>query len=333
MTLINKHEWHNSRSFQAFDDSIMGYNRVGVTDSDAGVLLARQMEFVNPQILDKKYADAVLMNSGIAVSNVGGYKNFITTLRSDVAGHFKRTTNKDASAGTISLSTERTTIPVHTIEARTAWTETEIKTASEEGINLVDKYLDGVMEVYALTNEEIGWKGWGDYQDVGLATNSLFAIDTATTVIDAQTTLQSDYDTIVGWINKQRNALGGITAYYSDMLALPQSLYSLLTSKGKFTQYNYTNDNVIDAVENTYNRNGQTLRIIASPFLEASSVGGKGRAVLFSKSEECMVFRVPIPLTVSPVYQKLFNYETGYMARVAGIDILEKRSGLIIDLA
>jgi hypothetical protein len=55
------------------------------------------------------------------------------------------------------------------------------------------------------------------------------------------------------------------------------------------------------------------------------------KAVAFSTSEESMQMRIPMPLTIGEIVkQRSFSYNVESMFRIAGLDILEQDSGVIL---
>jgi hypothetical protein len=61
---------YNLEAIEKFTNS---GEQVGFTDSQAGVVLARNLTAIDPRIFEKKYPELALLNSGIEIDNTGGY--------------------------------------------------------------------------------------------------------------------------------------------------------------------------------------------------------------------------------------------------------------------
>lgn len=124
----------------------------------SGGVLARQLTMVDPKVFEKKYPELTFVNSGVQVSNIGGYANVIQSLRLIEEGGFTNSNDRSGNKGIISLHAEDTTIKVMEREAQAKWTDTNVKQAEMEGYSLVSRYVQTKNKIYLRSRRD--WPDW-----------------------------------------------------------------------------------------------------------------------------------------------------------------------------
>lgn len=318
------HSIYNLASVTRFCDS---GSKKGFQDAEPGVILARSLTNVDPKIFEKQYPDLTFVNSGVQVDNSGGYARRIQSLRLEALGGFSNAGDASANKGKISLRGEDSYLPVVEREAHSVWSDTEIREAELQGINLPQRYLQNHNAVYLREIDQIGLVGISDGPGEGLLNNSLF---TTTAVGGAADTLtaQELYDEIASLIVDQHNAVNNTPAYMSTAVMMPTRVMNRLnvvmlnTAAGDAT--------VMRALQNNF----PGIKFAASFRADNEANGGSLTAsatVAYSTSDEVMKMRVPQPLTIGEVVQpSSFDFTVDSKYRVAGLDILEPAGGRIL---
>jgi hypothetical protein len=307
---------YNLDSFKAFVDS---RKKPGFTDSEGGVILARNLTYVNPKIFEKKYPQLIFVNSGIQIDNSGGYARRIQSLRIVDKGDFADSSDYNTGKGKISLTAEDTFLKVYEKQAHSIWTESEIKEAQMQNINLPERYVATHNKVYLQKVDEIGFLGHNGQE--GLLNYSGFTTTTASGAIETLTAQQM-YDEIATLITDQRNAVNNVPEYSCNVVVMPirvlnkLSVTILNTANGSASVLKALKDNFPD------------VKFMAS--FRAENVDGASRTVAFSTNEDAMVARIPIPLTFSEIFKQGFKYSVESMFRIAGLDVLEDASARIL---
>ena len=313
---------YNLNSFQQFMDS---GKKPGFTDAYSGTVLARQLTAVDPQIFEKKYPDLAFVNSGIVADNSGGYARRIQSLRKRGQGGFTTAGDASGNKGKISMAGEDSTIKVVEREAESKWTDSEVKEAEMQNINLVSDYITEHNRIYLREVDEIGYLGIPDVAArEGLLNYSGFATDSATGAI-AGLTAQEMYDDIAGLITAQWNAVNNTAEYKANRVDMPTYVLNTLavtilnTAAGSASVLNALKVNFPDVEFRS------TFR--------ADDAGGAGTShtVAYNNNSEAMKMRIPLPLTVGEIIKLgSFDYHVDSKYRVAGLDVLEDSAGYIL---
>lgn len=292
-------------------------------DAAPGLVLGENLIQVDPKILERKYPDNVFLNSGLQADNTGGYAEAVRTLRLSENGGFETVGQKGGNKGKISLSNEDSLIKVYHRMAESNWSQTEVQQAAAQNINLPSSYVARHTKIYQRDIDSIlalGIEG----KTTGLLNNTDFtavaASDTAANL--AATSGDALYQEIANAINAQRNAVNNVEEYSADVMVFPTSVYNTLTT----------------ALLNSAGSEKSVLAALQTNFPQITFMSSHqsdelatSATVLYSTSEEAMVARIPQPLSFSPIEQRLFTFETASEYRIAGIDILEPKSGLILN--
>jgi hypothetical protein len=309
---------YNLDSFQGFQDSI---KTSGFTDSFAGSVLARNLTAVDPKIFEKKFPELAFVNSGVQADNTGGYTKRIQSLRIQALGSFRTAGDASDNKGKISLAGEDSFIKVIEREAESKWTDSEIKEAELQGINLPQRYVQYHNSIYLREVGDIGLTG-GDIGNEGLLNYSGFFASGAGGAIGTLTPIQM-YDAIATLIIDQRNAVNNTPEYSANRVIMPVAVMNKLsvtilnTAAGSSTVMRALQDNFPD------------VQFTAS--FRAGDVGGASATVAFSTSDEAMKMRIPLALTIGEVVKLgSFNFHVDSKYRIAGLDVLENTAGRIL---
>lgn len=313
---------YNLDAFQGFLDSA---DVAGFKDSYAGVVLARHLTAVDPKIFEKKYPELTFVNSGITADNTGGYVSRIQSLRVLDQGEFSINGDKDGNKGKISLSAEDSFIAVKNLEAQSEWTETDVKTAELQNINLPSRFVATHNKVYLRTIDSIGLIGHATTK--GLLNSTDFTATAAAGVISSLAA-QAMYDEISELIEAQNNAVNNTAEYKANRVMMPTRVYNKLnvtmlnTAAGSSTVLKALRDNFPE-IEFQSSYRADTIANGGSLATSAT--------VAYNNSSEAMVMRIPVPLQIGKIVQiSSFRHHVESAARVAGLDVLEKTAGRIL---
>lgn len=291
------------------------------TFTDAGgLLLARSLEHVSPEIFTQEYPELTLLSqSGIIVNNEGGFANSIRKIKARVNGEFAEVGADTNGTGKISLSAEDDSISVIYKEASSGWSELELKQAELENINLTSRLLDAHNELYQRDIDRIGYLG---KRGTGGLLN--FGGFTATAAAGAAATLtgQELYDEIAGLINQQHGDVKNVETYKADRVVLPTLAYN--EARREILNSNGSAMSVLSALQ----ANFPDVQFLTTA--KADDVGGSTVTVAFSSARRAMQMRIPTPLMVSNVWQQGFKSNMESMFGVAGLDVIENKAGQIL---
>ena len=294
-------------------------------DSAGGIVLARNLEVIDPRIFEQQYPGLSFINSGISVDNTGGYGNSITKIKLSGMGDFTYAGDKSGNKGKISLQAEDDTIPVFQLESFSEWDDTEIQQASMQNINLVQKYISVTNERYNHKLDEIGYTGHkyndGTQKSEGLLNSSLFASSTASAAIGTLTGPQM-YDEIASLITDQWNGVSNVDAYKANKVSMPTSVFNVLSQT--ILNSAGSHESVLTALKSNF----PTVTFEATSKAEASNLGGTSVTVAWSTNPDAMIMRVPQPLTIGKIIDKgSFAFQQDSKARVGGLDVAESLAG------
>lgn len=315
-------EIYNVDAFERFLDSGA---QVGFSDSATGVVLARHLTKVDPRILEKKYPELAFVNAGVTVDNSGGYASRIQTLRLMGQGEFSVNGDKDGNKGKISLTAEDNYIAVDNLEAQAEWTETDVRVAEMQNINLPQKYFAEKQKIYMQTIDAYGLVGYAGSK--GLLNNAHFTASGAGGAIDTLSA-QEMYDEIAGLITDQNNAVNNTAEYKANRVMMPTRVFNKLN----VTMLNTAGStaSVLKALRDNF----PEVTFLSSFRGDTTANGGSlatSATVAYNNSSDSIVMRVPQALTIGEITKiSSFRYHVESMARVAGIDILETTSGRIL---
>jgi len=304
-------------SFEAFCDSA---SQRGFTDAYAGTVLARNLTAIDPRVFEKKYPELALINSGVEADNSGGYARRIQSLRLQDLGGF--TTSGDASdnKGKISLAGEDSFLRVVERESHSKWTDSEIREAELQGINLPQRYVQAHNRIYMREVDQIGLVG--GIGNEGLLNYSGFTADSAGGAIGTLTAVEK-YEAFADGITTQRNAVNNTPEY---------SVNRVITSVEVLNDLAAT---ILDTAAGSMSvlaalrANFPDVTFMSS--FRAGSVGGASATVFYSNNTEVMKMRIPQPLTIGEIIKLgSFDFQVDSKYRIAGLDVLEDTGGYIL---
>ncbi|MBL1319585.1 MAG: DUF2184 domain-containing protein [Mariprofundaceae bacterium] len=309
-------------SFKKFQDSS---KQSGFKDAYSGSILARNLTAVDPQIFEKKYPELSFVNSGIAADNSGGYARIIQSLRKQELGGFSTAGDASGNKGKISMTGEESSLKVVERESHSIWTDSEVKEADLQNINLVSDYISAHNRIYLREVDQIGYLGVPDVPaSTGLLNYAGFTSAAATGAVGGLTAQQM-YDDIAGLITAQHNAVNNTPEYMAVKVDMPIYVLNTLTV----------------TILNTANGASSVLSALKANFagvefrgtFRADDAGGVGvsHTVAYSTNSEAMKMRIPTALTVGEIIkQGSFDYRVDSKYRIGGLDVLENTAGYIL---
>lgn len=308
---------YDKEAFKAFKDS---GNAQGFQDSDTGVVLARQLTYVNPKLYEKKYPTLAFTSTGIQADNSGGYAKQIQSLRVIEQGGFKDAGDLSDDGGKISLTAEDSTIKVIARNAESVWTEDQVKEAQLQNINLPARFLTAHNKVYQQEIDQLGLVG-GIGGKKGILNYAGFTSSAASGVISGLNAQQM-YDEIVGLVTDQHNAVNNTAEYKADTVITSTKVINTLSRTILNTAAG--SDSVMNAIMKNMN-----VKFVGSFRAEAVDGGGSVTAAI-STNPDAMVMRIPLRLTVSKINQIVWDYFVKSKYRIAGMDFLENTAGRLL---
>lgn len=293
-----------------------------VVNSDGGILLQRHLTHVNPKVLEKKFPQLATHNFKLEVDNSGGYADRIQSLRTVVQGDFSEV---GSAGGKTTIDVEDTTIPSFFKDSLVKWDTVGLNRALRGNFNIVDRSLAGVVQVY---NQEIDTAiiiGLDDVGIKGLSNNVHY-----TTVIESggfqALSATQQYNLITEHINAQHNSVNAsvddkddkktTSVYAANICLMPTSIFNII-QKNILNEFN----------------NASVLRVLRTNLPSVNFIHSAkltDEMVIFSNSEDSISLRIPVPMFFSPIYNKHFDFSTKAMYGIAGVDVLEPASGLIV---
>lgn len=317
----------NLYNLERFKQFLASGKKAGFTDSFAGVVLERNLTMVDPTIFEKQFPELAFISSGIDVDNSGGFVQRIQSLRLISLGGFRTAGDADNNKGKISLTAEDNFLNVVEREANSDWSDTEVKQAELQNINLVQKYVEAHNEIYLREIDLIGYVGQENASGEGLLNFSGFDSTAAAGVISALTP-QGMYDAISILINRQRNAVNNTTAYMANRVDMPVRVLNTLAITILNTAASPSS--VLVALQGNFP--GIELR----GTFRADTIANGGNlstsaTVAYNNGPQAMKMRIPEALTVGEIIKTgSFKHTIDSKYRIGGLDVLENTSGEIL---
>lgn len=318
---------YNLKSFQRFSDHIANNDAFGSFADSAfgGMVLARTLTAVDPRIFEKKYPELTFVNAGIEINNTGGDVLQIQSLRVQELGGFSTSNDASTDKGKISLTAEDSLIKVIEREASSKWTDTEVRVASMQNINLVQRYLAAHTKEYNRDIDKIGMVGIEE--NFGLLNNPAFT-STAAGQTAGLSTSQQAYDEIAELITAQRDGVANTIEYSTNKVIMPVRVMNVLSRKILNTAAGSAT--VITALRDNF----PGVEFLSSFRAEAIAAGGDvavSTVVAFNNSSEAMVTRLPRPLEIGEIIKvSSFDMVVDSKFRIAGLDVLEGTAGRLL---
>jgi len=190
-------------------------------DTQAGTILARHLEHIDPTIFETQYPDLAALTAGFEVDNSGGVASTITSLKVDESGEFRQAGDKDSNKGKITLHGAESQIPVFEYEATSEWSDTQIQRADQQGVNLVNRLLTAHDKIYKRDIDRVSLIGLEDVPlSRGLLNTTAFTSTAAGDNIEDMTPKQR-YEAIADLINDQHSSVNNIMLYKANRVIMP----------------------------------------------------------------------------------------------------------------
>lgn len=309
-----------------------------------GVILARNLEHISSEVFTQEYPDLTFLQQGITINNEGGYAAAITKLKLGVQGAFKQSGSNTNTTGKITLTGESDTINVISREAESDWSESELKEAELQNINLPSRFIDGHNEVYNREIDEIGYLGVGAHR--GLL-NTNWATTSNSSAANSMSGLEL-YDAISTLLLEQWASVRNTASFKANRVVMPDSVYNLAMSKLMTSDLDFEtevpegdDDPIVTTLKAQILANTETVMaaliknfpgVIFSSTDKAEGDGDsvQSATVAFSTNRAGMQFRLPVALKLSSVHQIGHKYYFESMYRVAGLDVIESNAARLM---
>lgn len=292
---------------------------------DGGIILARNLEHVSPEIFVQEYAGLSFLQQDLTINNEGGYATSIRKLKLRTEGDYRESGTNTSGNGKITLAGEDDTIAVFTMEANSDWSEVELKQAELENINLPSRFLEAHAERFNQKIDEIGYTGQvratdGSQKTLGLL-NYGWTSGAAAGAAETLTGLAL-YQEIADLLTAQWSAVLNVDTYKADRVVMPDDVYNVCATK--ILQAEGSEMSVLRALQSNF----PGVQFGLTP--KAQDVGGNSVTVAFSSNRRAMQFRLPVPLNVSSIDQRGFKYYVESYFALAGLDVIEDDAARIL---
>jgi hypothetical protein len=311
-------EIYNLDSYKAIDGHIASHlNKTFKDTAYAGLVLSRNLEYVDPTIFEKKYPEAVFMNSGVTIDNTGGYADTITSLRINGQGSFAESGDSSSDKGKISIYGEDSSIKTRQKEAFSEWTNTDMRKALLQNIPLASTLFQTTNQIYVRELDSIGFLGIGTHK--GLLNYAGFNTTAAAGVVTGLTS-QAMYDEISDLILLQWDSVSNTPEYMANKCTMPTTVFNhyqkemLNTASGSST--------VLKALRDNYP---------SVDFNSSFRANSPSKTVAYSTGADVMKFRLPKPLEVSEIVKVTgTRHRVDYDYIVGGLDVLVDEGAQIL---
>lgn len=309
-------------NLEAAEGFIASGEQVGFQDSQAGVILARNLTAIDPKVFEKKFPELALLNSGLEIDNTGGYARKIQSLRLLDKGGFKVSSDYDDNKGKISVTGEDSDLKVYPHQAHSIWSDDEVKEAEMQNINLPARFLAAHNSIYQKELDKIGLVGMTG--GVGLLNYTGFASDSAANTAGALTA-ESLYQEIADLIVDQHSAVQNTPEYMANRVIMPVRVMNVL--KAKILNSAAGSSTVLKALQDNF----PDVMFLATFRADTTANGGDlatSATVAYSNNGEAMKLRIPVPLTIGEIVKpSSFEFRVDSKFRIAGLDVLEDTAG------
>ena len=287
-------------------------------------MLARNLEVIDPTIFKKQFPELALIGSGIAVDNTGGYAEKIRSRRTRPVGTFRNAGDTANNKGKITIAGETQYINVVEREAESDWSDTEIKQAELEGVNLPQEFIAAHNDIYMREIDEAGLVGINDNE--GLFNYSGFVSSAAGGTAASLTAIQL-YEAIAELVTDQATAVNNTVNYTAGLVLMPTSVMNIANKKILDSSGGYGIGSVLKALRENF----PEIDFKDSFRGNNGFDGTVSSTVAVSTSRESMLMRIPETLRIGEVIKRgSFHYHTDSKYRVGGMDILEDSAGRIL---
>ena len=294
--------------YQSFETAI----KTQVEDGQQGAFVKENLIELSKKIHTFVPYDVTFQQIGFNVDTSGGWANAVKSLRVVGEGGFKKSGTSSQTLGKISIGGDTNLIKIEGYEAESDYTVAELNQAKMENRNLPQELMRvHQMKYLRLLNELIFGK---------LANNDDYDRDTAPNKWKTMTDEELS-NTLRNVVINQRNNVS--SAYEANVLLVPKDLKLRCDS----SDYKALTDLTISE------KLAKTLgvKLVGSHLLSGVGAGDSDVAIALSNNEESAVIRLPKKFGVSPTHRigNRFYFESYF--RVGGVDILEAKSGLVLE--
>ena len=273
-----------------------------------GAISGEALKVMAGEVFEYFPDDVTWQDIGFTISNVGGYANFVTSIKRATYGGYEKQGNKSKTKGIIGVIGNQTSIPIFGYDAISTFTEVDIKQAQLEKRNIRTELYQAHGEAYfakidEMVYDSIGTLGFEEVPSGG---------DWDTKTDDEISNELRNF--IIGQISDVNNIQRG------DTLILPKSKYLRIV----FSDYkSFSERSILEKVRDSLRSIGITFKAVGTNKLTKD-------AVFLNTSRANALLRIPLPLRFSREHQQGFQYSFMGMFRVGGLDISSPKIGRIL---
>jgi hypothetical protein len=300
-----------------------------VRNDNLGLFLARELEYIIPEVFETEYADIKYSTIIPVTSEAGPVADSITYRIYDSQGRMKVIQDKAQDLPRTDVVRREVSQPVRSIGGSFAYTFHEMRAAQTvPGMSLDQRRANAARRAYEETVQEIAYFGDSPSGIKGFFNNDQIDklvpdkwLDSASTPDECLQLLNEAPTRIVQNTNMKERP---------DTMLLPFASYRHIS----VTPRSATSDTTI--LEFFLRTNPYITAIEPVNELEAAKSGGKlskDRMVIYKRDPMKLEFHLPQPLEFMPPERKNLEYSVAAHARVGGLSLYYPKSVMMVEKA
>lgn len=300
-----------------------------IRNDDFGFFLARELEYIIPEVFETEYADIKYSNVLPVTAEAGPAADSITYRIYNHQGRMKVIQDKAQDLPRTDIVRREVTQPVRSIGGSFAYTFQEMRAAqSSPSISLDQRRANAARRAYEETVQEIAYFG-----DAPSGIKGFFNNDQVDKLVpDKWFDSASSADECLQLLNEAptRIVQNSNMKERPDTMLVPFSVYRYVSTTPRST----TSDTTI--LEFFLRTNPYITAIEPINELEASKSGGKlskDRVMIYKRDPMKLEFHLPQPLEFLPPERKGFEYSVAAHARVGGLSLYYPKSVMVLEKA
>lgn len=274
-----------------------------------GAISPQTLSVMAGEVFEYMPDDVTWQDMGLTISNVGGYANFITSIKRATYGGYEKQGNKTKTKGIIGVTGNAEAIQVQGYDAISTYTEVDLQQAKLEKRNIRT-------ELYMAHGEAYFTK----IDDMVYNSLSTLGFDGDTSAGDWDTKTDDEIaNELRNFVIKQITATNRMQR--GDTLILPKDKYLRIA----FSDYkSFSERTILEKLADSLKTQGIMLKVIGSDKLTKN-------AYFINTNRNNMLLRIPLPLRFSATHTQGFEYSFMGMFRVGGLDISNTKIGRVLE--
>ena len=270
-----------------------------------GAISPQAMQVMAGEVFEYMPDDVTWQDIGFSISNVGGYANYVTSIKRTTYGSYERQGNKSKTKGIIGVIGNAEAIKIEGYDAISTFTEVDLQQAKLENRNIRNELYKAHGEAYFSKIDDMLYSS---LDTLG------FEEDISGGDWDTKTDNEVSNE-LRNFIIKQIAGVNRIQR--GDTLILPKSKYLRIA----FSDYkSFSERSILEKVQDSLRTQGIMLKVVGTDKLEKD-------AYFINTNRANSLLRIPLPLRFSKTHTQGFEYSFMGMFRVGGLDIATPKIG------